>query len=346
LLGVLWGCMALGRRAALIWSLAVFAVWTVPAEATFPGRNGRIVFSLQAYSSDQETGVISSERLIAVGRTGRRLPLHVCPIRMNVAGACHEDDPAFSPEGKRLLFTRGVEDPDAYDTSLETASLIAARPNGSAQRSLATPSFETGAFSPDGRWLLHGGEDGMAIHSSRGGPRRQLNRIGRSFLPDWSSRGEIAFVRHYRSRRLPDGIGLDIFTVRPNGRRLRRLTRDANSLLPSWSPDGRRIAFQRFPPGGGREVWVMDADGTHKRRIARGGGPTWSPDGRLVAFGRGASYERGIGARLYVARPDGTGQRWLFTAPEPSPEFSIGRIAWRPLPRSHRVLARHSRERR
>ena len=325
--------MALRRRAALVVSVAVFAASTVPALATFPGRNGRIVFSWHAYSSDRETGVFSSERLIAVGSTGRRLPLQVCPTRMKAVGSCHEDDPTFSPDGRRLLFIRAIEEPDAFDTTLETASLVAARPNGSAQRSLATPAFETGAFTPDGRRLVYGGEDGMAIRSSRGGPLQQLNRIGRSFSPDWSSRGEIVFARRYRSRRLRDGVGHDIFTVRPNGRRLRRLTRDGSSLLPSWSPDGRRIAFQRFPPRGGREVWVMDADGTHERRIARGGEPTWSPDGRMIAFGSGARYALGIGARLYVARPDGTGRRRLFTAPEPSPEFSIGRIAWRPLPR-------------
>jgi Tol biopolymer transport system component len=327
------GCMALRRWDAFLVSVAVVAGSTVPAEATFPGANGRIVFSFRAYSSDQETGVISSERLIAVGSTGRRLPLHVCPTRTKVAGSCHEDDPTFSPDGQRLLFTRGVEDPDAFDTIIETASLIAARPDGSAQRSLAAPWFDTGAFTPDGRWLVYGGEDGMAIRSSRGGSLRQINRIGRSFSPDWSSRGEIVFFRRYRSRRVRDGFGLDIFTARPNGRRLRRLTRDGSSLLPSWSPDGRRIAFQRFPSRGGREVWVMDADGTHKRRIARGGEPTWSPDGRLIAFGAGARPGLGIGSRLYVTRPDGTGQRWLFTAPNPSPEFSIGRIAWRPLPR-------------
>jgi Tol biopolymer transport system component len=311
----------------------LFAASAAPAEATFPGANGRIVFSLQEYSSDRETGVISSERLIAVGSTGRRVPLQVCPRRRKAVGACHEDDPAFSPDGRRLLFIRGIEDPDAFDTVIETASLIAARPDGSAQRSLATPWFETGAFTPDGSRLVHGGEDGMAIRSSQGGPLRRLNRIRRSFSPDWSSRGTIAFSRRYRSRRLSDGTGLDIFTARPNGRRLRRLTRDGGSVLPSWSPDGRRIAFQRFPPRGGREVWVMEADGTHKRRIARGGQPTWSPDGRLIAFGAGARPGRGIGARLYVVRPDGTGARPLFTAPQPSPEFSIGRIAWRPLPR-------------
>jgi Tol biopolymer transport system component len=312
--------------------VVLLAASAVPAEATFPGANGRIVFSLRAYSSDRETGVVSGERLIAVGTTGRRLPLHVCPSLMQLSGPCHDDDPTFSPDGRRLLFTRAVEDPEAPDTTLETASLIAARPDGSAQRLLATPSFETGAFSPDGRRLVYGGEDGMTIRSSQGGPLRHLNRIGRSLSPDWSVRGEIAFVRRYRSRRLREGVGLDIFTVRPNGRRVRRLTRDGSSLLPSWSPDGRRIAFQRFVSGG-REVWVMDADGTDKRRLARGGEPTWSPDGRMIAFGRGARPGRGIGARLYVVRPDGTGARPLFTAAEPSPEFSIGRIAWRPTAR-------------
>lgn len=52
---------------------------------------------------------------------------------------------------------------------------------------------------------------------------------------------------------------------------------------PSWSPDGRTIAFQRD-----WQIWVMDADGTNQRQLTKGphksGFPTWSPDGRLIAF--------------------------------------------------------------
>jgi hypothetical protein len=51
---------------------------------------------------------------------------------------------------------------------------------------------------------------------------------------------------------------------------------------PAYSPDDRRIAFLQWPgsaedPNGG--VWVMDADGTDRRRVANPGAPFWSPGG-------------------------------------------------------------------
>jgi hypothetical protein len=48
---------------------------------------------------------------------------------------------------------------------------------------------------------------------------------------------------------------------------------------PSWSPDGSQFAFSR--DGG---VWLANADGSGKRRLADGEEPTWAPDGRALAF--------------------------------------------------------------
>ena len=47
---------------------------------------------------------------------------------------------------------------------------------------------------------------------------------------------------------------------------------------PSWSPDGRRIAFSRYLDEG-PHVLVMGAAGENERRVARGFTPAWSPGG-------------------------------------------------------------------
>ena len=48
---------------------------------------------------------------------------------------------------------------------------------------------------------------------------------------------------------------------------------------PSWSPDGRRIAFHRD-----ERVRVIGADGSGELDLAEGQWPTWSPDGGRIAF--------------------------------------------------------------
>lgn len=59
---------------------------------------------------------------------------------------------------------------------------------------------------------------------------------------------------------------------------------------PSPSPDGRRIAFllnTGAVPGAEAGVWVMQADGSGRRRLGSYGWPFWSPDGRkllIVSF--------------------------------------------------------------
>ena len=86
--------------------------------------------------------------------------------------------------------------------------------------------------------------------------------------PDWSSRNLIAFER-----------GGSIFSVKPNGRGVRRIARGRD---PGWAASGRSLVLAR---GGG--IYTVRADGKMLRRIVRCSGcstPVLSPDGKLVAY--------------------------------------------------------------
>ena len=123
----------------------------------------------------------------------------------------------------------------------------------------------------------------------------------------------------------------DIYVMDTDGTNVRRLTyHPTTDSVPSWSPDGRQIAFtsHRNNVSGAynTEVYVMDSDGTNIRRLTHHLGvdapASWSPDGKQIAF----VSERDGNFEIYVMTPDGANLRNLTqhpsidTAPSWSPD--------------------------
>ena len=82
---------------------------------------------------------------------------------------------------------------------------------------------------------------------------------------------------------------------------------DAPAFLPTWSPDGTRIAYAGSVQGA-EQLSLVNADGTGSRVLApdttqNQDSPTWSPDGSFIAFG---TFVNGQSA-IKTVRPDGTG---------------------------------------
>jgi hypothetical protein len=77
----------------------------------------------------------------------------------------------------------------------------------------------------------------------------------------------------------------DIFTIKPGGTGLTRLTGDGHASGPRWSPNGKEIAYLD-----GGNLWEMNANGSHKTRLtdnapaATDSRPTWSSNGQYLVF--------------------------------------------------------------
>ena len=101
-----------------------------------------------------------------------------------------------------------------------------------------------------------------------------------------------------------------IFSMNPNGTVQTNITRDRslNEEDPAVSPSGLKIAYEYA-----REVWVMNSDGTGKRKVAANAGddasPSWSPNGTKIAFSKNS-------ADIWVVNADGTGQKRLTFTPD------------------------------
>ena len=125
----------------------------------------------------------------------------------------------------------------------------------------------------------------------------------------------------------------DIYTARPDGSDLRRLTSygvyTAEAVV---SPDGRRVVFTSLKDGD-LDIYTMNVDGTDVRRLTTtpgyDGGPWWSPDGTQIVYrawhpadSAGLADYRGLLAEkmvrpsrmeLWVMNADGSGQRQVTT---------------------------------
>jgi TolB protein len=195
--------------------------------------------------------------------------------------------PMWSPDGRRIAFVSTTCAPHRSGCA-GPSEIVVVGLDGSTQRKLSQEPVRTGLGSPP------------------------------VLSPNWR---KIAFVRDRGLyRKYPDGTSLhysDIVVMNVDGSRQRLLTRRAFYSDPVWSPDGNKVAFVRSR-GNNTEVYVANADGSGRRRLAhavsyvpnpygvnkgRSPSPAWSPDGQRIAF----MSNRGGNEDIFVVNVDGAG---------------------------------------
>jgi Tol biopolymer transport system component len=175
-----------------------------------------------------------------------------------------EGNPAFSPNGRRIVFDRGPS--GGYE-------IFSMRVDGSDERRLTnSPAGDVApTFSPGGERIAFGRNSNLAIMRADG---RRLHRITKGAAldnnPGFSPNGRWIVFDRSTNR----GSSYQIYAIRANGTHLRRLTKpifgvdDGN---PVFSPNGKKIAFQSDGRHGiGPRIYVMRRDGTHIRRLHTG----------------------------------------------------------------------------
>ena len=177
----------------------------------------------------------------------------------------------FTPDGEEVIFSSSKEGtPDLYSMNLKNSTQKKLTSSYGINVSPAvSPDSGTIAFVSD-----RGGSPQIYTMRKDGSDVKRITFEGSyNTSPCWSPRGDKIIFAGRRGTN-------QIFMVNPDGSGLTQLTTQGNNEEPSFSPDGRYIAFSSDRDGG-KGIYIMRANGENQKRITprnlRAYAPRWSP---------------------------------------------------------------------
>jgi Tol biopolymer transport system component len=268
--------------------------------------------------------------IVRIGESGpgRRRFLRIADVRRFFV-----DRVAWSPDGRRLAFTGesglGYTETDVWTVTSD---------GGRLRRGTRTGDALWPVWAPDGRSIVYArledplpNPDGSPDYSSSlwaidpdgANPRRLTDPAPGvterpwSFAPDGS---QLAITRARLAALERRAAKTRVVLVNLDGSGERVLS--GTGTDPAFSPDGSRIAYASARDRNGTldygdlpsiatELYVMDADGSDRRRLTRTRrvdelAPSWSPDGKTLAYTRGRPYQNAEIYSIWQISPDGS----------------------------------------
>jgi Tol biopolymer transport system component len=306
ILGVTAGCAASGSSASadtngrIAWKsfAQVEGTWSIYAanpdgshrqRLTHPGAG--VHDDLPDWSPDGSN--ILFERIFQPG--GNDLPTVADEImRVNADGsglrqisACTSecvvnDDPQYSPDGRRIVYTRLMRVKPKGSLVLGVWVMDSNGSNPHQITQLSSPASSEDhepAWSPDGKNIVFMRLNDAAkptnqqavfiVASSGGKPRRITSWKLDAGGPNWSRDGSKILIQSYRD--CPCSELSQVYTVAPDGAGLTQLTDAGRNIEPNWSPNGKKIIYAHQPATGPGQpdLWSMDASGKNKNPLVQ-----------------------------------------------------------------------------
>ena len=205
-----------------------------------------------------------------------------------------DSNPAFSPDGEAIAYSS-----DHTGTFEIYIRLIGLDGRDLQLTNDGQQNFDP-AWSPDGKRLAYYSmkRHGIFIMPALGGVAKQLTEFGSH--PVWSPDGQWLAFQEISSPdldALPMGTST-LWIVSSQGGAPRQLTQVNNPpgthYAPSWSPDGKRVAFINFNTVS-PQVWSIAVSGDGLQSITKHGTgdkswPIYSPDGKSIYYNRGETF--------------------------------------------------------